>query len=180
VRARTTISVLSAVLVVLGAVFFVTSRPKPQPAVEERPYVWQVDMDDLAKIAIGIPSEGKREAWVQHEDQYWYFDEPNGPRVDMKRWGGGIPLILSGPAANRRIAEKADDATLERYGLADPLMRISLELKDGTAISIDAGDRTPDGLACYVMLTDARDVFTVDVTWYGVLERLVREPPYPP
>lgn len=177
-RARTII-ILAAVLVVLGAVFFVTSRPKPPPAAEERPYVWQVDMDELATIAISIPPEGRRKAWVQHEDQYWYFDEPDGPRVDVKRWGGGIPLILSGPAANRRIAEQADDTTLKLYGLADPRMQITLGLKDGTGLSIDAGDRTPDGLAYYVMLTDARDVYTVDATWYGVLERLVLDPPYP-
>jgi hypothetical protein len=178
VRIRTII-ILAVVLVVLGAVFYLTSRPSPQPVAEPRPYVWRVEMEDLATMAISLPHDGKHKAWVQHEDKYWYFDEPDGPRVDMNRWGGGIPLILSGPAANRRIAEKADDDTLRLYGLADPRMRIRLGLKDETGLSIDVGDQTPDGLAFYVMLTDVRDVYTVDATWYGVLERLVLEPPYP-
>ncbi len=171
--------VMVVVVAALGAVFYFTTRPKPAPAVEARPYVWLVDMLELAKMTISLPPQGKSESWVKHQDEYWYFDAPQGPKVNMKRWGGGIPLILSGPASNRRIVAGATDEQLSSYGLPNPRMRISLTLKTGQTINIIVGDGTPDQQAHYIKLADSREVFTVDATWYDVLERLVLEPPYP-
>jgi hypothetical protein len=172
--------VLLAVVVVLGAVLYVTTRPRAVPAsVPTRPYVWLVDMLELAKMTISLPPQGKSESWIKHPDQYWYFDVPQGPKVNMKRWGGGIPLIMSGPASNRRIVVDATDDQLSLYGLVNPLMRITLTLKAGQTVNIIVGDGTPDQQAHYIKLADSREVFTVDATWYDVLEKLVLDPPYP-
>jgi hypothetical protein len=168
-----------AVVVALGAVFYFTTRPKPVPPVQARPLVWLVETQELAKMAITLPPKGKSEKWVKHQDQYWYFDKPQGPRVNMERWGGGIALILSGPAANRRISASATDEQLSLYGLVNPRMRIALTLKTGQTIDIIVGDATPDQQAYYIRLAGSREVYTVDATWYGVLERLVLDPPYP-
>ncbi len=130
-------------------------------------------------MAISLPADGKREAWVKHEDKYWYFDQPDGPKVNMKRWGGGIPLLLSGPGANRSIAENATDEQLEIYGLKNPKMKMNLVLENEDSIGVEVGDRTLDGQAYYIKLIDSRAVYTVDFTWYDVLERLVLDPPYP-
>jgi len=179
VRLRT-ILIMVAILITLGAAFyFFSSRPDPTPPAQPRPSVWQVEMDELKTISISLPRAGKTESWVKHEDRYWYFDEPDGPEVNTKRWGGGIPLLLSGPKANRLIAENDTDERMMVYGLADPQMRIQLSLENGESIDIEVGDVTPDGGAYYIRLSDSRDVYTVDHTWYRVLERLVLEPPYP-
>jgi hypothetical protein len=167
------------VVVVLGAVFYVTRRPRPAPPAQARPYVWLVDMTELERMVISLPPSGKSEQWIKHADQYWYFDKPQGPKVDMKRWGGGIPLILSGPASNRRIAAAATDEQLSLYGLVNPPMRIMLTLKTGQTIDIVVGDGTPDQQAHYIKLAGSREVYTVDATWYDVLARLVLDPPYP-
>ena len=174
-----TILVMAGILVALGVYFFISSRPEPEPRPKPRPFVWSVKMTELKTIAINLPSEGKSEAWVKQEDRYWYFDKPGGPKVDTKRWGGGVPLILSGPGAERLIAENATDEQLEMYGLKDPQMKINLTLENEHTISIEVGDRTLNGQAYYIKLIDSRDVYTVDYTWYDVLERLVLEPPYP-
>lgn len=174
-----TILVMAGIFVALGVYFFFSSRPEPEPRPEPRPYVWWVEMTELKTIAIGLPSEGKSEAWVKHEDKYWYFDKPDGPKVDMQRWGGGIPLLLSGPGAERTIAVNATDEQLEMYGLKDPKMKIDLTLENEHTINIEVGDRTPAGQARYVKLVDSRDVYSVHHTWYDVLARLVLEPPYP-
>jgi hypothetical protein len=58
-------------------------------------------------------------------------------------------------------------------------MRIALTLRNKETIDIIAGDSTPDHQACYIKLFDAKEVYTVDYTWYDVLERLVLDPPYP-
>lgn len=173
------ILIMAAAVIALGAVLFVTTRPKPPVTEKPRPFVWSVEMDQLKTMAISLPHAGKKEAWVKHADEYWYFDAPNGPKVNMKRWGGGVPLLLSGPGANRLIAENGTDDQLKIYGLADPQMRIRLALEDGAVINIDVGDSTPDRQAYYIRLADSRAIYTVDYTWYGVLERLVLDPPYP-
>jgi hypothetical protein len=178
VKPRAIIALL-AVAAVLAAAFFISRRPRPEPVTEVRHYVWDVGMEELASIRIELPRAGKSGSWVKKPDQYWYFDAPGGPQVDMKRWGGGVPLILSGPGANRRVSADAAAEQLGVYGISRPRMRITLGLEDGRRLAISVGDPTPDGKACYVALAEARDVYTVDATWYDVLERLVLEPPYP-
>ena len=174
------IIILASVLLVLGIIFFVSRWLKPGPRPEEpRVFIWSVEMKELKAIVIRLPQEGKSEAWVKHEDQYWYFDRPNGPKVNMKRWGGGIPLLLSGPGAERPIANNATSEELKKYRLNDPRMNIDLTLENKDTINIVVGDSTPDGQAYYIKLVQSKDVFTVHYTWYEVLERLVLEPPYP-
>jgi len=118
------IVIMAAVFVALGVLFVIAARPRPVQQAESRPIVWSVEMQELEAIAISLPRDGKSEAWVKHADKYWYFDRPGGPKVDMNRWGGGIPLILSGPAAERHITAESTAEQLEEYGLADPRMRI--------------------------------------------------------
>jgi len=137
-------------------------------------------MDELQHMVLSLPQEDKTEEFVKHEDRYWYFDNPPGPKVDMERWGGGIPLILSGPGAERLIAEDATEEQLAVFGFTAPKMEIALILDNEDIINIEVGDNTPDGQAYYVKLVDSKDVYTVDYTWYDVLKRLVTEPPYPP
>ena len=172
---------LLAILIALG-VYFLFFRPTEPvlPPPEPRPFVWSVDMEELQHMVLSLPQEGKTEEFVKHEDRYWYFDNPPGPKVDMDRWGGGIPLILSGPGAERLIAKDATEEQLAVFGFTAPKMEISLTLDNEDIINIEVGDNTPDGQAYYVKLVDSKDVYTVDYTWYNVLKRLVTEPPYPP
>ena len=174
-----TILIMVGALILLGVAFYFSSRPEPVEPVEPQYFVWDVEMDELQTMAINLPKDDMGESWVKHEDQYWYFDMPDGPKVNMQRWGGGIPLLLSGPGANRRLTGDATDEQIEIYGLADPLMRINLTLENGKSIDIEVGDSTPDGQFYYIRLEGQRNVYTVDYTWHDVLRRLVTEPPYP-
>lgn len=167
------------ILAALAIAYSVSRRSEPAPRPEPRPFLWSVEMDELKRMVISLPPEGKGETWVKREDKYWYFDRPGGPRVDMQRWGGGVPLLLSGPRADRPIADSATDERLRIYGFRAPAMRIELTLENNDTINAEVGDRTPDGRAYYVKLLSSRDVYAVDHTWVEVLERLVREPPYP-
>ncbi len=173
---------LTLVLAVAGVLYVVT-RPEPEVAPRPKPpeYVWYFEMDELEYISIELPRTGQADTWTKHEDRLWYFDEPGEPRVDMYRWGGGIPLILSGPAAERPIERNATDERLEAFGfLPTPKMVLSLTKDDGEVIRIEVGDSTPDTHAYYVRRHESRSVYTVDATWYQVLERLLLQPPYPP
>ena len=172
--------ILVVLVAVLYPIYREVSKPEPPPREEPRPFVWYVEMDELARMEIRLPPLEMEEAWVKHEDRYWYFDQPDGPKVNMERWGGGIPLLLSGPGANRLIAEDATDEQLEIFGLTDPRVEIELTLDTGELINIILGDATPDRQAYYIKLLESVDVYTVDYTWFGVIARLVLDPPYPP
>jgi FKBP-type peptidyl-prolyl cis-trans isomerase len=173
------IFVLAMMLAASGILYYFTSQTDPPPPAKPRHFVWDVEMDDLARMAISLPRRGKKEAWVKHEDRYWYFDQTGGPKVNIKRWGGGIPLLLSGPGAERLIDDNASEKKLWIFGLIEPRMTIDLTLEDKRKIKIDVGDSTPDAQGFYVKLRKSNDIYTVHESWYHVLERLVVEPPYP-
>ena len=176
-------SILTLLIILVAlAIYFTFFRPTPppEPPPEPRPFVWLVEMEELQHMIISLPQEGKSEQFIKHEDKYWYFDDPPGPKVDMERWGGGIPLLLSGPGSERLIAEDVTEEQLTIFGLAEPRMELVLTLENGDTINIAVGDSTPSGDAYYVKLVDSNDVYTVNYTWHDVIERLVLEPPYPP
>jgi hypothetical protein len=170
---------MAGLLVALGVLYVVISRPEPEPRVAPRPPIWSVEMDELETVAIDLPSAGKSEAWVRRADRDWYFDRPNGPKVDARRWGGGIPLLLSGPRAERLIAAGATADQLRIYGFDTPRMTVDLVLENGTVIAVEIGEPTPDGSAYYVRLAGSTDVYSVHRTWFAELDRLVLDPPYP-
>ena len=176
---RRSILVLTLMLAASGILYYYTSQTKPPPPAKPRPIVWDANIEELAKMAISLPSRGKNETWVKHEDRYWYFEQPDGLKVNMKRWGGGIPLMLSGPGAERLITENSDEKQLEIFGLIEPRMKIDLTLENSKIIQIDVGDSTPDAQGFYVRLRHAKSIYTVHKSWVQVLERLVLEPPYP-
>jgi len=178
------ILILLVILLALGGYFYFFNTSEPPPEKEEpRVFVWNIEMDEIQHIEIRLPREDRSEAFIKisKEDKFpWYFDDPQRSAVDVARWGGGIPLLLSGPGAERVIAKDATEEKLAEFGLAQPQMEIILTLEDGDILNIKVGDRTPDGNTFYVQAPGSNDVCLVDYTWYEVLERLVKEPPYAP
>ena len=176
------ILILLVILLALGGYFYFSKTPELPPKVEPRVFLWNIEMVDLQHIEIRLPREDRSEAFVKisQADKFpWYFDDPQRSEVDMERWGGGIPLLLSGPGAER-VFENVTKEKLAEFGLAQPQMEITLTLEDGDILNITVGDRTPDGDAFYIQVPGSTDVGLVDYTWYEVLERLVKEPPYAP
>ncbi len=174
------ILILLVILLALGGYFYFTTRPQPPPQPAPKLYAWLIEMEEIEYIEIRLPRENQSQAFIKEEDRSWHFDDPQRSAVDMQRWGGGIPLLLSGPGIERVIAEKATEEQLTEFGLTQPRMEIILALEDESILNITIGDWTPNGIAFYVQVPDSNDVCTVDYTWYEVLERLVKEPPYVP
>ena len=88
----------------LAVGLYYATRPQPQPRAEPRPYVWGFDMMDLVHLEIELSRAGMQGRWKRGEDRQWYFDDEQGQPVNRDRWGG-VALLVSGPGANRRIAE---------------------------------------------------------------------------
>jgi hypothetical protein len=176
------ILILFILLLVTGGLFYFLNMPEPPETAEVQQYVWMIEMDDIDHIVLDLPREGKSESFIKisQGDKFpWFFDDADRTPVDSERWGGGIPLLLSGPGAGRVIAKDASPEKLAEFGLADPKMIITLNLVSGKVMTIDVGDATPNGAYYYVQAPSTNDVALVDFTWYNVLAGLVHEPPYP-
>ncbi|MFC1929139.1 DUF4340 domain-containing protein [Chloroflexota bacterium] len=176
------ILILLVIFLALGGYFYFTSRPQPAPEPEPRTFVWSSNAEEIQHIEIQLPREDKSQAFIRVEEEnrfLWYFDDPQRSNVDEKRWGG-IPALLSGPGADRVIAENATEEKLTAFGLIQPQIEIALTSEDGETLNIKIGDSTPDRHAYYVQFPGSNDVATIDYTWYEVVERLVKEPPYAP
>jgi len=173
------ILILAVILAALAGAFYYFSRPEPVPEPEPQKYVWLIEMEDIKHIEVKLSSDNQSQSFIKAPDRSWHFDDEQQTPVDMKRWGGGIPLLLSGPGADRLIAEYATPERLAEFGLAQPRMEVILTLENGETLSIKVGNSTPDGNNFYVQVPDSSAVATVDISWYVVIERLVKEPPYP-
>lgn len=173
------ILILVVVAAVLGVTLYVVTRSEPNTPITQISRIWDFEMDDLQHIVLSMPRIGDEEKFIVHEDRYFYFDEENGSIVDVVRWGGGIPLILSGPATDRSLVKNATDAQLEAYGFTNPNLKITLTLKDSTVYNIDIGDSTPGERTYYIRLAESRDIYTIDYMWFDVISGLVTNPPYP-
>ncbi len=172
------ILILAAILAVAGTTYYFVSRPKPPAEPAAKYYVWNFDMDNLQKVTLSLPKIGKSESFVKHADKEFYFDVSYGPMVDNQRWGGGIPLLLSGPGADRLIYQDAPDDKLTEYGFNTPNMTATLTLADGTVYEVLIGDSNPEGTTYYVKLSSNNDVYTVDKSWYDTLAGIISDPPY--
>ncbi|MBI2830317.1 MAG: DUF4340 domain-containing protein [Chloroflexi bacterium] len=174
------ILILLVVFLALGGYYYFANRPKPV-VQETKVFAWDIDMDSIKHIEMRLPREGKSQSFIkvkEGEKFPWYFDDPKRSEIDAKRWGGGIPLLLSGPGVDRIIAQNAPPEKLAEFGLSQPRMEITLTLENGHTMNIAVGDSTPDGVNYYVKAPGTNDVALVDFSWYVVLERLVKEPPY--
>jgi hypothetical protein len=179
------IVILAVILAVLAGVFYLVSRPEPTTPPKSIMYVWDIDMDYITHIEIELPREGLIQSFIKRPqgDQFpWFFDDPpKYSSVNATAFGGsGPPLLLSGPGASRDLGY-ATKEQLDAYGLTNPSMKITVTTnKDGieSVIESDVGDKTIDGINYYVRAPGLNQVALVDYTWYEVLERLVKEPPY--
>jgi hypothetical protein len=172
--------ILLVVLAVLGGVYYRFGRSEPAATPKPLDYVWLIDMESITHVEISLPRESASQNFVkiiQGDNFPWFFDDANHSPVDQNRWSSGIPLLLSGPAADRKINDNASPQELAAFGLTQPKMEIVLLTNQGT-MKIDIGNKTPDGQRVYVRAPDSNIVATVDGSWYDIMEGLVKNPPY--
>ena len=177
------ILILLVILLALGGYFYFSSIPGPPDKEEPQLYAWLIEMDEIQHIEITLPREGMSQSFINipEVDKFpWHFDDPERSDINTDRWGGGIPLLLSGPGVARVISENTSQEKLAEFGIANPQMEINLTLFNGRQMNILVGDSTPDGVSFYVLAPGTNDVALVDYSWYEVIERLVVEPPYAP
>jgi hypothetical protein len=166
-------------LIIVNKVIDANKKAVNAGEADESPFVWLVEMDLINHVTIELAREGIEESWIKKEDGYWYFESQKSQQVDIKRWGGGVPLLLSGPKSVRRITSIESDEELEKYGLREPQMIVTITMADKSVIKAMLGDVTPDRQAYYIGLAGSKEIYSVDASWFTVIQGLVIDPPFP-
>ena len=173
--------VLTIILIGLAGFWYFSKGAPSEKGSDQDFYLWLVEVDDIHRIQINLVRQRKSITFIKVPSKNgfpWLFDDSNRSSVDPNRWGGGIPLLLSGPRVERLICGKASDKKLMEYGLLIPNLRVILGLKGGEVLKINVGDKSPDGHAYYIQSPDSRKVALVSDIWFTVISGLVELPPY--
>ena len=166
--------VIAACWIAIGASITIKQLGEVERA-EQPPFFFTLSPDDLRNI--NISSGGNSTSWhFREDDRRWYFDDENDVPTSLYRWGG-ITQLLGGPRSQRELKKTIDNPSL--YGLDDPLLSITVRLRDDRQLTVEMGDLTPDGGAHYARQSGYEELYTVDYSWGEVMLRLVEEPPYP-
>ena len=114
----------------------------------------------------------------------WYLIEPaEGEEADTEipvfqpGWNDEYQL-LNNPRVNEIVLDKFDNP--EDYGLEPAQLNVWLATRMDQTHEIFLGDLTPDGEYRYAVTAGVPELFTVPADWAAGLERLVKNPPYPP
>jgi len=169
--------ILALILILLAGAMVLNRYLTPKKKYKEPPEIWSVKEEAIQKIDMSLPAENKSVSFIIGPDEYWDFNEPGRPPVDLKRWGG-IVLLLTGPQSRRMIAQKMGNPA--DFGLDKPKLIIKLGLRKKGSLEIHVGNSTPNGDAFYVRVKGHDQLYLVDQTWMQVMTRLVREPPREP
>lgn len=168
------ILVIAACWVGIGATFAVDQLGREQRA-EQPPFFFTLSPDDLRNISIST-RDNNTAFHFREDERRWYFDDLDDVPTALYRWGG-ITQLLGGPRTQRELASEITDPAL--YGLDDPSLTINVVLRDGTQLTVEMGDLTPDSSGNYMRQGGYDELYTVDASWGEVMTRLVDEPPIP-
>lgn len=174
---RTTFILLAALILVAGYLLLEDS-PGSEDAVgvgQDAPWFYTTSMDDIERIAVAAGSQ--EAAFIYQGVSGWFFAEPQGPPVDIARWGG-ITLLLGGPQTKRVVRDTVDDPSL--FGLDDPSITIDVSLTGDRSFKLLLGATTPDGTYHYAQREGDDSLYLVDALWGQVISGLAINPPFPP
>ena len=140
--------------------------------------LYRVSSEQLANFTVS--RDGEAITFV-HEDEEWFIQDDKGGEnapVDPFRWGG-IPLLVSGPSADKNLSDSDDEiGDLASFGLEPPRSKLNLTPFRGEIIELLIGDPTPTEDGYYAKLADDNTIYVTNSTWVEVVERLLTEPPF--
>jgi hypothetical protein len=140
--------------------------------------VWELRASDILQLDISGP-DGRTRLARAHQDAPWELvdvaTEARQPADDVRV--DRIVDVLADLQATRVFTGTPD---LAEYGLDKPAWRAEFRLANGEVRTLQWGDQTPQGSAYYVKKGGEGTVYVISAFTIEDLERLVREPAYPP
>ena len=177
----TRISLVLVILLSLSAIlgtwlFFEAFTNEDTEQKRESPYLYRISNKDMTAISIITT---RNELFIEkREDKggLWFFADLINTPLNLQRWGG-FTFLLQGPMTKRFIDDSVSNRS--KFGLDNPSLSLKIQLKDGSNVEVELGNKTPDGSSHYASIKGRSDIMTVDVSWGEVIERLANVPPLP-
>lgn len=167
---------LLAVLLLFGGTILIVTLTGTSEREPDQPWVWKVD--DNSIVHIEVTYQGEKAVYDRKPGgTNWFIVEGDKEtRVFQDKWSG-TPLLLSGPRANRKLADTISNPA--DYGLDPPETIVRITERTGRSYEVHLGIVTPDGANQYARLVGSPELFTVPQIWAMVINRLAFQPPYP-
>jgi hypothetical protein len=179
IRRSTWITLLVFVVVLAGAMVW-TRRAPINDAAETSPTpasLWSYDESQVQGLRIEDLKAGKIVEVHRNPDVAWKLTQPDEEPADAGRVEQAITWLRS-PNVSRVLTADQD---LGPFGLADPAVRVTLLLQDGTSQSFDVGASTGIAGTAYIRVAGGDQIQVVsgysldDVT--GLLDDIPVVPP---
>lgn len=135
------------------------ATPPPEP-------LWEVQSSDVADLRIDDLDEGRAVEVRRREEGGWEVVSPQGAVLG----DDVVEMAVIWLASPRPRAVLSPGGNLADYGLAPPVARITLSLRDGSSRVLEVGGATPGGTTTYVRLPGAESVLVVSK--YGLSQVL--------
>ena len=179
-RFRNTIILLLVFIVLGGYTYFF--EVKGNKAAEEsttgaKIAVWDIEPPQVKELDVSGPDGRTR--LIREGTGPWYLvdlsTQTQAPADDAR-----VDRVIETVAYMRATRVFTNTTDLKEYGLADPAWRADLHLQNGEVKTLEWGDKTPQGFSYYVKKDKEDAVYIIASYVIEDLERLVREPAYPP
>ncbi|MCS7221821.1 MAG: DUF4340 domain-containing protein [Anaerolineae bacterium] len=180
-RFRNTLLTLLIFALLGGYVYFFEIRNKSgseESTQSANVPVWELQASEVVQLDVSGP-EGRTRLARTNQDAPWELVDPEtGARqaADDVR----VDRIVSSLASLQATRVFTNTPNLAEYGLDAPAWRAELRQSSGEVKTLQWGDQTPQGSAYYVKKGEEGTVYVISAFTIGDLERLVREPAYPP
>ena len=153
-----TTAVLAALLIVLGAFYYVYEirlGPEREKTEGRKGRVFTAEPADVAELEIKRPDSTVK---LKRESDGWQILEPVNARGDR----GPIDETVTSVVTARMDREiEADPKSLGDYGLDRPAAEVTARLKDGKQIGLTLGAKSPTGVWVYAREAAKPAVFVV-------------------
>jgi len=172
----TTLALVGIAALLAAYIFLVEAKREPPPEEGALPTpapLWEFEGGDLLEIAV---TQGEQATAVEREGNEWRMTAPEEGEADGGRLSG-LAYLVAAMQSTRALADVDD---LSAYGLAEPEVRATLVLSDGTTINLNIGAENPRHTARYVQVEGDSLIYLVNIGDVDGLLRLIDEPPYPP
>lgn len=165
------VGLLSGLLLLglLGGIYWGVNRISWEEEKEsETLSFFQTEMDEIQAIQV---ESGTTAYSLEKDGETWICPElGEDGEADQDRIES-LAAALSDITAVRKLTDTEEEEELERYGLHEPSLRITLELSDGSIRELCVGDTASDGHdyarvtqdgTVYTIYTSLRSTFDID------------------
>ena len=176
--------ILIAVFGALAAYFLLVEKPAqetPVPTVTPAAAlnVYDYVTTDVLQITV---SEGPTRTVIQRDNEKvpWQLIEPVKEMADEIRANAAASQFAL-LRASRVLTDPADISDLSAFGLANPKVKATMKVKDGTELVLWIGDNTPEGTNAYVQKEGEKGtVYVIGTLLPETLKRFLFDLPIEP